>query len=123
MESAILVPMSASTARLFTRDYTFVCIANFCFWAGIYCFLGSVGLYVVQLGGTVAEAGIATGAVPLMSSFTQMAFARIISRWPRVRVLTAAPLVLLFGAAIAAAATSPWTLVLASCVLGTGYTT
>src|SRR6266508_2037624 len=123
MESAILVPMSASTARLFTRDYALVCTANFCFWAGIYCFLGSVALYVIQLGGTVFEAGLATGAVPLTSFFTQVAFARVIARWPRVRILAAAPGVLLVGAAIAGAASSPFLLVVASCVLGTGYTT
>ena len=110
-------------ARLFTRDYTLICLANFCFWAGIYCFLGSVALYVVQLGGTAVEAGLATGAVPLTSFFTQLAFGRVIARWPRVRVLTAAPLVLLVGAAIGAGATSPWVLVVAGCVLGTGYTT
>jgi len=113
----------AAPPGLFTRGYTLVCLANFCFWAGIYCFLGSVALYVVQLGGTAAQAGLATGAVPLMSFFTQVAFARVIARWPRARVLRAAPLVLLVGTAIAAAAQSPWVLVLASCVLGTGYTT
>jgi MFS family permease len=109
--------------RLFTRNYTLVCFANFSFWAGIYCFLGSVALYVVQLGGTAFEAGLATGAVPLTSFFTQVAFARAIARWPRVRVLAAAPGVLLVGAAIAAAASSPLLLVVASCVIGTGYTT
>lgn len=61
--------------------------------------------------------------MPLTSFFTQLAFARVIARWPRVRVLTAAPLALLVGAAIAATASSPWILVLASCVIGTGYTT
>jgi MFS family permease len=110
-------------ARLFTRDYTLICLANFSFWAGIYCFLGSVALYVLQLGGTAAEAGLATGAVPLTSFFTQVAFARVIARWPRARVLAAAPLVLPVGAAIGAAASSPWVLVVAACVLGTGYTT
>jgi len=112
-----------SQTRLFTRDYTLICLANFCFWAGIYCSLGSVALYVVQLGGTVAEAGLATGAVPLTSFFTQVLFARTIAHWPRVRVLTAAPVVLLVGAAIGATASSPWVLVVASVVLGTGYTT
>ena len=108
---------------LFTRNYTLVCLANFFFWAGIYCFLGSVALYVIQLGGTAFEAGLATGAVPLTSFFTQVAFARVIARWPRARVLAAAPVTLLVGVAIAGAASSPLLLVVASCILGTGYTT
>lgn len=116
-------PQPPAASRLFNADYTRVCVANFCFWAGIYCFLGSFPLYVVRLGGATAEVGLATGAVPLTSFVTQALFARFIARRSTRLVLRAATLVLPMGALVAATASAPWVLVIAACILGIGYTT
>lgn len=113
---------TGSAARLFSPDYTRICLANFCFWAGIYCFLGSFPLYVLQLGGAAAEAGLAIGAVPLTSFITQALFGRTIARRSPRKVLLAATIVLPVGAVVAATASAPWVLVCASCILGIGYT-
>jgi MFS family permease len=89
----------------------------------MYCLFGAFPLYVVQLGGAPADAGLVTGAVPLTSFFTQMALASRLARLPRVAVLAAAPLVLPIGIAAALLVTEPRLLVITSIIFGTGYTT
>src|SRR5581483_2808146 len=108
---------------LFSRSYGLICAANFSFWAGMYCLFGAFPLYVVRIGGSPSEAGLVTGAIPLTSFVTQLLMARSIARWPRVGVLAAAPMVLPLGVVAAQLAPSSRMLVVASVILGTGYTT
>lgn len=113
----------ASSKRLLSRDFVLICAANFCFWAAMYCMFGAMPLYALRLGGSIADAGLATGAIPLTSFFTQLLAARYLARLPRVAVMAAAPIVLPIGAAVAYFAPTPSVLVIASVILGTGYTT
>jgi predicted MFS family arabinose efflux permease len=117
------LPSIGPDRRLFGRNYTLICGANFCFWAGMYCLFGAIPLYVVSLGGQPSDAGLVIGGVPLTSFVTQMALARTLARLPRVPVLATAPLVLPIGVLAAYHLAQPRLLVIASIVLGTGYTT
>ena len=66
-----------SEFRLSSRNFLFVCIANFLYFGSFYLLLPTLPQYVVQLGGSASQIGIVMGAFTLASVLVRPSLAKL----------------------------------------------
>ena len=87
-----------SEFRLSSRNFLFICIANFLYFGSFYLLLPILPQYVVQLGGSASQIGIVMGAFTLTSVLVRPSLAKLADIHGRrlIMLIGTGPFALLF---------------------------
>ncbi|MDD4237064.1 MAG: MFS transporter [Desulfotomaculaceae bacterium] len=82
-------PERAEIGSLWTRDFVFLCLANFCVFINVHLLLPTMPVYIVQMGGDTKDVGIVMGIFTIAATLMRPIGGRLLDRYQRKKILLA----------------------------------
>ena len=82
-------PERAEIVSLWTRDFVFLCLANFCVFINVHLLLPTMPVYIVQLGGDTKDVGIVMGIFTIAATLMRPIGGMLLDRYDRKKILLA----------------------------------